>query len=62
MAEPALQLPPVGEPILTLEGVTKHYGETRAAQDVNLAIPRGSHLRLPRAPTVRARPPPSAAS
>ncbi|MFO7608193.1 MAG: ATP-binding cassette domain-containing protein [Candidatus Krumholzibacteriia bacterium] len=42
MPESALQLPPVGEPILTLRGVTKHYGEKRAAHDVNLAIPRGS--------------------
>ena len=42
MAESRLTLPPVGEPILTLRGVTKHYGEKRAAHDVNLAIPRGS--------------------
>jgi len=42
MAQSALQLPPVGEPILTLAGVTKHYGATRAAEDVNLAIPRGA--------------------
>jgi ABC-2 type transport system ATP-binding protein len=42
MPTPNLQLPPVGQPILTLQGVTKHYGSKRAAADVNLAIPRGS--------------------
>ena len=42
MTDSPLQLPPVGAPLLTLRGVTKHYGEKRAAHDVNLSIPRGS--------------------
>ena len=37
-----LELPPVGEPLLTLQDVSKSYGTKRAAVDVNLAIPRGS--------------------
>jgi len=35
-------LPPLGETILSLHGVSKSYGTTRAVQDVNLEIPRGS--------------------
>ncbi len=35
-------LPPVGETILKLRGVSKAYGEKQAAWDVNLDIPRGS--------------------
>ncbi|MGD9548948.1 MAG: ABC transporter ATP-binding protein [Candidatus Krumholzibacteriia bacterium] len=35
-------LPGLGETILTLEGVSKAYGEKQAAHDVNLRIPRGS--------------------
>ncbi len=42
MTTSTLELPPVGEPILTLRAVNKSYGSTRAAQDVNLSIPRGS--------------------
>ena len=37
-----LELPPVGEPLLTLKDVSKSYGTKRAAVGVNLAIPRGS--------------------
>ncbi len=36
------ELPPPGGTILTLRGVSKTYGTTRAVQDVNLEIPRGS--------------------
>jgi ABC-2 type transport system ATP-binding protein len=42
MTESALVMPPVGQPLLTLTSVSKSYGTTRAAVDVNLAIPRGS--------------------
>ncbi len=35
-------LPGLGETILTLEGVSKSYGDKQAAHDVNLRIPRGS--------------------
>jgi ABC-2 type transport system ATP-binding protein len=42
MSATALTLPPVGQPLLTLQGVSKTYGTTRAAADVNLSIPRGS--------------------
>ncbi len=42
MPASGLRLPEVGQPILTLRGVTKHYGAKRAAHDINLAIPRGS--------------------
>ena len=42
MTRPTLELPPVGETILTLESVSKSYGSVRAAKDVNLEIPRGS--------------------
>ncbi|MEN8005804.1 MAG: ATP-binding cassette domain-containing protein [Candidatus Krumholzibacteriota bacterium] len=42
MTRPTLDLPPVGETILTLESVSKSYGSVRAARDVNLEIPRGS--------------------
>ena len=41
MSAPALQLPPVGEPILTLRGVSKRYGEKQAAANVDLSVPRG---------------------
>ncbi len=36
------ELPAVGEPLLTLRGVSKSYGETQAVREVNLVIPRGS--------------------
>ena len=42
MTRPTLELPPVGETILTLDSVSKSYGNVRAAQDVKLVIPRGS--------------------
>ena len=42
MTRPILDLPPVGETVLTLESVSKSYGSVKAAQDVNLEIPRGS--------------------
>ncbi len=42
MTTQSFALPPVGEPILTLTAVSKSYGSTRAAQNVNLTIPRGS--------------------
>jgi len=42
MTGSTLDLPAVGQPLLTLENVSKSYGQTRAAADVNLAIPRGS--------------------
>jgi ABC-2 type transport system ATP-binding protein len=35
-------LPAVGEPLLTLDGVSKSYGAVAAANDVSLVIPRGS--------------------
>jgi ABC-2 type transport system ATP-binding protein len=38
----ASDLPPVGEPLLTLRGVSKSYGTKRAVVDVDLDIPRGS--------------------
>ena len=41
MTSTTLALPAVGEPILTLQAVTKSYGTTKAAQNVNLSIPRG---------------------
>jgi len=41
MTSTTLTLPAVGEPILTLQAVTKSYGTTKAAQNVNLSIPRG---------------------
>jgi ABC-2 type transport system ATP-binding protein len=37
-----LELPPVGSPLLILEGVSKSYGEVHAVEDVSLAIPRGT--------------------
>jgi ABC-2 type transport system ATP-binding protein len=37
-----VDLPPVGQPLLTLANVSKSYGAKRAAADINLAIPRGS--------------------
>jgi len=42
MTRPTLDLPPVGETILTLESVSKSYGSVKAARNVNLEIPRGS--------------------
>ena len=42
MTAQPLDLPAVGEPLLTLSSVSKSYGETRAVDEVNLAIPRGS--------------------
>ena len=42
MTAPDFELPPVGQPLLTLKSVSKSYGETHAAVDVNLTIPRGS--------------------
>ncbi|MDX2474776.1 MAG: ATP-binding cassette domain-containing protein [Candidatus Krumholzibacteria bacterium] len=42
MTTKTLDLPAVGEPILTLKAVNKSYGTKRAAQDVNLSIPRGA--------------------
>jgi ABC-2 type transport system ATP-binding protein len=42
MATTISDLPPVGEPILTLKAVSKSYGAKKAAQNVNLSIPRGS--------------------
>ncbi len=42
MTRPTLQLPPVGDTILTLDAVSKSYGSVKAARDVNLKIPRGS--------------------
>ena len=42
MTMASLDLPPVGEPILTLTAVTKSYGPKVAARNVNLSIPRGS--------------------
>ena len=42
MTRTTLELPPVGETILTLASVSKSYGSVRAAKDVNLEIPRGS--------------------
>jgi ABC-2 type transport system ATP-binding protein len=42
MRESLLELPAVGQPLLTLRGVSKTYGTTRAVADVNLSIPRGS--------------------
>jgi len=41
MTSATLELPPVGETILTLESVSKSYGSVQAARNVNLAIPRG---------------------
>ncbi len=35
-------LPEIGQPLLTLNSVTKTYGEKKAANNVNLVIPRGS--------------------
>jgi len=42
MKQSDMALPPVGAPLLTLEGVTKHYGEVRAVDGISLSIPRGS--------------------
>ncbi len=38
----ALNLPEIGQPFLTLSSVTKTYGSKIAANNVSLAIPRGS--------------------
>ncbi len=37
-----LDLPPVGEPLLIIEGLRKRYGSTQAVDDVSLSIPRGA--------------------
>lgn len=42
MSKTTLNLPPIGEPILTLADVNKSYGTKQAAQNVNLSIPRGA--------------------
>ncbi len=42
MTARTLELPPVGETVLSLRGVNKAYGETQAVADVDLSIPRGS--------------------
>ncbi len=42
MTRPTLELPPVGETILTVDSVSKSYGNVHAAREVNLKIPRGS--------------------
>jgi len=42
MTRPTLELPPVGETILTVDSVSKSYGNVHAAREVNLVIPRGS--------------------
>ncbi len=42
MTRPTLELPPVGETILTVDSVSKSYGNVHAAREVNLDIPRGS--------------------
>lgn len=36
------RLPEIGQPLLTLNAVTKSYGSKKAANNVNLVIPRGS--------------------
>ncbi len=38
----SLDLPAMGEPILTLKAITKSYGAKQAARDVHLSIPRGA--------------------
>ncbi len=42
MTKTTLNLPAVGEPVLTLKAVSKSYGTKKAAENVNLSIPRGS--------------------
>ncbi len=42
MSSGALDLPPVGEPLLEVHGLHKRYGSTHAVNDVSLSIPRGS--------------------
>ena len=42
MTTKTLDLPAVGEPLLTLKAVTKSYGAKIAAKDVHLSIPRGA--------------------
>ncbi|MCK9996636.1 MAG: ATP-binding cassette domain-containing protein, partial [Candidatus Krumholzibacteria bacterium] len=42
MTRSTLELPPVGETILTVDSVSKSYGSVHAAREVNLNIPRGS--------------------
>jgi ABC-2 type transport system ATP-binding protein len=37
-----LELPPVGEPLLVVDGLTKRYGAKTAVDDVSLSIPRGA--------------------
>jgi ABC-2 type transport system ATP-binding protein len=41
MTSAELMLPDIGQPVLTLQGVTKTYGDKRAADNVCLSIPRG---------------------
>jgi len=42
MTTKSTTLPPLGEPLLTLRGVSKAYGTKRAVAGVDLVIPRGS--------------------
>ncbi len=42
MSSKEFPLPPVGEPLLKLQGVSKHYGDVRAVDNISLSIPRGS--------------------
>jgi ABC-2 type transport system ATP-binding protein len=42
MSTPHFDLPPAGEPLLTLQSVCKSYGAVRAVDDVSLVIPRGA--------------------
>ena len=42
MTTKSTTLPPIGEPLLTLRGVSKAYGTKRAVAGVDLVIPRGS--------------------
>jgi ABC-2 type transport system ATP-binding protein len=37
-----IELPPIGEPVLTLQSVSKSYGSVHAVADVSLVIPRGA--------------------
>jgi len=42
--EPAASLHPIGEPIMTLEGVSRHFGGVRALTDVSMTVNRGEIL------------------
>ena len=42
MTPTKLDLPPVGEPLLVVEGLQKRYGDKQAVDDVSLTIPRGA--------------------